>query len=145
MASALAGVERADDDALTQHRIDTATPAWGYELQAGFFPPEVGFTYGVSYDKGCFMGQEPLARIHARGQVNRVMVRVETAAGPSALSHPDRAEAGRLTSVAGGRGLAIVRRELAAEGTVLQAAEGGAVKVISGPLGDDAGVAGRNA
>ena len=43
---------------------------------ADTFPPEVGFVAAVSYDKGCYMGQEPLARIHARGQVNRVLVQV---------------------------------------------------------------------
>jgi folate-binding protein YgfZ len=145
VAAALRGVQRASEEDFTAHRIDTATPAWGFELQPGFFPPEIGFTYAVSYDKGCFMGQEPLARLHARGQVNRVMVRVETAVRevPASLSHPDRAEVGTLTSAARGRGLAIVRRSFATEGTVLSAADGSEVRLVSGPLGDDPGLAGR--
>ncbi len=145
VAAALQEVEPADAEAFTAHRIDTATPAWGFELAAGFFPPEVGFVYAVSYAKGCFMGQEPLARIHARGQVNRVMVRVETSASvvPAALSHVERPDAGTLTSIARGRGLAIVRRAFAVEGATLTTADGVEVRVISGPLGDDPGVAGR--
>jgi folate-binding protein YgfZ len=145
VAAALREVERADDEAFTAHRIDTATPAWGFELQAGFFPPEVGLVYAVSYSKGCFMGQEPLARIHARGQVNRVMVRVATEARsvPAELAQGERVGAGTLTSIARGRGLAIVRRSFAEEGTTMITADGVDVRVISGPLGDDPGVAGR--
>jgi folate-binding protein YgfZ len=143
VAAALDGIERADEEAFTAHRIDTATPAWGFEVQAGFFPPEVGLVYAVSYDKGCFMGQEPLARIHARGQVNRVMVRVETSATPGVLAQGDKQNAGTLTSVARGRGLAIVRRSMAELGVVMTSADGTEVRVISGPLGDDPGIDGR--
>jgi folate-binding protein YgfZ len=145
LAAALDGIERADEEAFTAHRIDTATPAWGFEVQAGFFPPEVGLVYAVSYDKGCFMGQEPLARIHARGPVKRVRARGETTATatPAVLAQGDKQNAGTLTSVARGRGLAIVRRSMAEEGTVMTTAEGIEVRVISGPLGDDPGIDGR--
>jgi folate-binding protein YgfZ len=145
VAAALSEIERATEEDFIAHRIDTETPAWGFELQAGFFPPEVGFTYAVSYDKGCFMGQEPLARLHARGQVNRTMVRVETSVQhvPATLSHPQRQGAGTLTSAARGRGLAIMRRTFAVEGTVLSTEDGSEVRVISGPIGDDPGLTGR--
>ncbi|MCR9161242.1 MAG: YgfZ/GcvT domain-containing protein [Nannocystaceae bacterium] len=143
--AALEGVERADADAFAAHRIEVGAPAWGFEVRPDFFPPEVGFVGAVSYDKGCYLGQEPLARIHARGQVNRVMVRVDVAGDATApldLAHAERAEAGRLTTVAGGSGLAIVRRSFAADGQTLTA-EGVQVTVRSGPLGDDPGRAGR--
>jgi tRNA-modifying protein YgfZ len=147
VAAALDGIDRASEEDFTAHRIETATPAWGFEVQAGFFPPEVGFVYAVSFDKGCFMGQEPLARIHARGQVNRVMVRVETSvtAVPAALAQGERQNTGTLTSVARGRGLAIVRRTLAEAGTVMTTESGDEVRVVSGPLGDDAGVGQKQA
>jgi folate-binding protein YgfZ len=148
--AALAGLEQADAAAFDARRIETATPAWGFEIEPGHFPPEVGFVYAVSYDKGCYMGQEPLARIHARGQVNWVMVRVASDAapptGPVELSHPDREVAGRWTTstiVDGSTaGLAIVRREFAQDGTVLhtKTESSAEVRVVSGPLGDDPGM-----
>ena len=76
VAAALADAAPVDAEEFARARIESATPGWGAELRPGFFPPEVGFVYAVGYDKGCYLGQEPLARIHARGQVNRVMVRV---------------------------------------------------------------------
>lgn len=144
---ALANVTSAElgDEAFASHRIEHGLPAWGHEIRPDVFPPEVGFTLAVSYDKGCFMGQEPLARIHARGQVNRVMVRVDVEGSPDVpaqLDHPDREGAGTLTTVGGGQGLAIVRRTFASPGTSL----GGAatVTVTSAALGDDPGVKGKN-
>lgn len=141
------------EEAVTQwarHRIATATPAWGHEIEAGVFPPEVGFVYGVSFDKGCFLGQEPLARIHARGQVNRVLARVRASAPlpvPAVLSADDREDAGRLTTLAlaadgSHMGLAIVRRSHAKPGQALKVGEV-AVDVMTGALGDDPGTSGR--
>jgi folate-binding protein YgfZ len=153
LRAALAGADAVGAEGWAARRIATATPAWGHELAAGFFPPEVGFAYAVSYDKGCFLGQEPLARIHARGQVNRVMVRVHAGrgpAGPVTLASEGRADAGQWTTWAavddeGVDGLAIVRREVAASGVRLTTVEDEPieVEVRSGPLGDDPGVDGR--
>lgn len=135
----------ADFDA---RRVEAGAPAWGRELRAGFFPPEVGFVGAVSYDKGCYRGQEPLARIHARGQVNRVMVRVRAPAAPEAgdgaLRAEGREEAGEWTTwtedPAGGViGLAIVHRSLAHPGARL-ACGAIAVEVTSAALGDDPGL-----
>ncbi|MCX4244455.1 CAF17-like 4Fe-4S cluster assembly/insertion protein YgfZ [Paraliomyxa miuraensis] len=153
----LAGYEAVDAEGWAARRIATASPAWGHELREGFFAPEVGFVYAVSYDKGCFLGQEPLARIHARGQVNRVMVRVRASAVPAeatpqgvALAAEERQDAGRLTTWApaegGVDGLAVVRRAVAEPGTRLRTTDEPAieVEVTSGPLGDDPGVAGRH-
>lgn len=153
-AVASTGATQADAETFTRWRVQTGSPAWGREIEAGRFPPEVGFVYAVSYDKGCYMGQEPLARIHARGQVNRVMVRVRADRMPPdvvGLSHPDRAEAGVWTTFveddAAVTGLAIVRRELASPGTRLQTrseSEAIDVEVTSAPLGDDPGARGRS-
>lgn len=147
LTAALAGVPVASEDEWNRQRVLAGVPAWGHEIVADTFPPEVGFVAAVSYDKGCYMGQEPLARIHARGQVNRVMVRVAAATlpgGPVALSTPERPVAGRWTTwasdPAGAIGLAVVHRSLAAAGTVLAGEGVGAVTVTSGPLGDDPGV-----
>ena len=147
LTRALASVPEAEPDAYALHRIAAAAPAWGHEIAADTFPPEVGFVAAVSYDKGCYMGQEPLARIHARGQVNRVLVQVRAAklpAGPVILMAPERPEAGRWTTWAsspdGAVGLAIVHRSVARPGTVLMAEGVGEVEVCSGPMGDDPGL-----
>jgi tRNA-modifying protein YgfZ len=151
---ALQDLPRVGEAVFDAYRVETASPAWGLEIAPDFFPPEVGFVHAVSYDKGCYLGQEPLARIHARGQVNRVMVQVEAdrvpgEAAPVELAHETRADAGRWTTiVADGeqvRGLAIVRRTLATPGTMMQTKgpEPVSVRVASGPLGDDPGVSRR--
>src|SRR6185503_3228531 len=98
---ALADAEAIDATTFDRARVESATPGWRRELAPGFFPPEVGFAYGVAYDKGCYLGQEPLARIHARGQVNRVMVQViaEAAADvPAVLRSATRDDAGTWTT-----------------------------------------------
>lgn len=151
LAAALAGLEEVSAAEWDARRIEAAAPAWGHEITPGVFPPEVGFVAAVSYDKGCFMGQEPLARIHARGQVNRVLVRVRAGTcpqGPVDLAAPDRPQAGRWTTWApeaggGAIGLAIVHRSAATPGTTLAAEGIGAVEVTSGPLGDDPGITGK--
>jgi folate-binding protein YgfZ len=138
--------EPADADAFTAARIAHARPAWGFEITPDHFPPEVGFVDSVSYDKGCYLGQEPLSRIHNRGQVNRVLVRVRLSA-PIASTLPieltkESRPAGELTSVAALDGLAIVRRNVAQPGTKLIAGEL-EVEVLTPPLGDDPGGPGR--
>lgn len=153
LRAVLAGAEAIDAAAFDRARIESATPGWGAELVPGFFPPEVGFVYAVAYDKGCYLGQEPLARIHARGHVNRVMVRVVVeayVATPASLRGETRDDAGTLTTcvgeVGGAGGLAIVRRECAVVGTLLRTSTEPsiAVRVISGPLGDDPGIRKRD-
>ncbi len=150
LAAALAGAAEASPVEWDTRRIEAGAPAWGREITAGTFPPEVGFVAAVSYDKGCFMGQEPLARIHARGQVNRVLVRVRAGTCPKDpvdLAAPERPQVGRWTTWApdgaGAIGLAVVHRSAAAPGTILSGEGVGAVEVTSGPLGDDPGVVGK--
>lgn len=139
--------EVADAESFTAARITHARPAWGFEIAADRFPPEVGFVDAVSYDKGCFLGQEPLSRIHNRGQVNRVMVRVSLSASPEGelplVLQVDEREVGELTSCTRAlEGLAIIRRAHATPGTLLRSGEL-SVTVQSPPLGDDPGRAGR--
>ena len=150
LTAALKDVPEADENGWNRHRVAAAAPAWGHEITADTFPPEVGFVAAISYEKGCYMGQEPLARIHARGQVNRVMVQIQAGsvpAGPVNLASPDRPTAGRWTtwasSPAGAVGLAVVHRSVAVPGTMLTAEGVGAVEVCSGPQGDDPGIQGK--
>ncbi len=150
LRAALAEATPVAADEFERARVESGTPGWRRELAPGFFPPEVGFVDAVAYDKGCYLGQEPLARIHARGQVNRVMVQVvaeAAAAVPAALRAAGRDDAGTWTTAvalpSGACGLAIVRREFARPGEVLCTADDRSVRVVSGPLGDDPGLGQR--
>jgi folate-binding protein YgfZ len=131
LARALVGVEQMDTAAFDRHRVARAIPAWGREIGPERFPPEVGFFSSVSYTKGCFMGQEPLARLHSRGRANWQLVRVRSdepgvpGSLPVALASEARAEAGTwTTAVAEGEavlGLAVVHRTAAEPGVRLRA------------------------
>ena len=140
--------DRADAEQFTAARIHYGRPAWGHEIAVGRFPPEVGLVDAVSYDKGCYLGQEPLSRIHNRGQVNRVMVRVRLSAAPNSSAAPELkardivlGELSSWTSTLDG--LAVVKRTQAKPETVLEAGDL-KVTVVSGPIGDDPGRGGRN-
>ena len=53
-------------------RIEGARPAWGKELDDSILPAEAGLDEThVSFTKGCYPGQEPIARLRYRGKVNR--------------------------------------------------------------------------
>ncbi len=91
-------------------RIEHAIAAWGREIDGNSLPQEVLLDVnrrGLSYEKGCYVGQETVARIRSIGHVNRKIVFLEQTAGPSALGAApfplqaaDGAEAGRITSIA---------------------------------------------
>src|SRR5918996_1709188 len=57
---------------LERMRVEAGTPAWGKEIDDRVLPAEAGLTdRAVSFTKGCYPGQEPIARQHYRGKVNR--------------------------------------------------------------------------
>ncbi len=61
-----------DDDELELMRIRAATPRFGRELDDRVLPAEAGLVQrAVNFEKGCYPGQEPIARQHYRGRVNR--------------------------------------------------------------------------
>jgi aminomethyltransferase len=60
------------DDELELLRITAGTPRFGREVDDRVLPAEAGLVErAVSFDKGCFPGQEPIARLHYRGHANR--------------------------------------------------------------------------
>lgn len=88
-----AGVECADCDALEALRIDAGRPSV-HDLLVGRMPAEVGaMTDAVALDKGCYLGQEPVARLHYRGRANRTLRRADLS-GP--VPGSVRASAGTL-------------------------------------------------
>ena len=66
------------DDELELRRIEAGVPRWGRELDDRILPAEAGLdATHVSFTKGCYPGQEPVARLHHRGHVNRKLQVVE--------------------------------------------------------------------
>ena len=53
-------------------RIEAGVPAWGKELDDSILPAEAGLDQThISFTKGCYPGQEPIARLSTRGKANR--------------------------------------------------------------------------
>jgi folate-binding protein YgfZ len=132
-ADAPEGAEPIGEAELERLRILARSPRWGAELDDRVLPAEAGLeARAISFTKGCYPGQEPVARLHYRGRPNRgLRVLAITDGEPPAydaeLSFDGRV-VGRLTSVApdpehGLVALAYVRREVPADG-VLALADG---------------------
>jgi folate-binding protein YgfZ len=66
------------EDELELRRIEAGVPRWGRELDDRVLPAEAGLDRThISFSKGCYPGQEPVARLHYRGHVNRTLQVVE--------------------------------------------------------------------
>jgi folate-binding protein YgfZ len=104
---------------LDESRIRAGVPAVPADCGANEFPQECGLDAWVSYTKGCYLGQEVMARIQSMGSLRRILRRV---AGPVAvgleLKHPEGKVVGTVRSAAGDAGLALVSVDLA-EGALL--------------------------
>jgi aminomethyltransferase len=69
-----AGIALTGLSALETRRVELGVPRFGRDFGAEHFPQETGLEErAVSYTKGCYLGQEVIARIHYRGQANRLM------------------------------------------------------------------------
>jgi folate-binding protein YgfZ len=84
-------------------RIESGVPRWEREIDDRILPAEAGLdTTHVSFSKGCYPGQEPVARLHFRGHPNRALRVLELDELPerdAPLVHDGR-EVGRVTSAA---------------------------------------------
>ncbi|HWE80598.1 MAG TPA: hypothetical protein VG265_03030 [Gaiellaceae bacterium] len=112
----LDGFAEPADDELERLRILARTPRWGREIDDGILPAEAGLDErAVSFEKGCYPGQEPLARLHNRGHANRTLRVLDTGAEhvrqADEVAHGDRA-VGRVTSSVRGLALAYVRADV---------------------------------
>jgi aminomethyltransferase len=141
-ASGNAGVE-----ALEALRLEAGFPAVGREIDAEVIPLEVGLWEMVSFSKGCYIGQEVIARMESRSRIARGLagVRLENLEETPREILLDQQPIGRLTSVAlsprfGPIGLALVRTSaMQGEGGALSLSPpGGAVRLQPLPLKDGA-------
>jgi folate-binding protein YgfZ len=91
------------EDELELRRIEEGVPRWEREIDDRILPAEAGLDVThVSFSKGCYPGQEPVARLHFRGHPNRGLRLVELDDVPeqdAVLMHDGR-EVGRVTSAA---------------------------------------------
>ncbi len=128
------GARRVDEATAELRRIETGRPRYGVDLDTTVIPQEAALNdRAVSFTKGCYVGQETVARLFYRGKPNRhlrgllltgpVQPGVELFARPDADGAPSRV-LGTITSAAvspvhGPIGLALVRREAAIGDTLV--------------------------
>jgi folate-binding protein YgfZ len=134
------GAGAIDDEALERLRIRALTPRMGRELDDRVMPAEAGLEErAISFTKGCYPGQEPVARLHYRGRPNRALRLVTVEAGELPARDAelllDGRAVGRLTSAArddehGIVALAFVRREVPAE-ALLALADGRVARLLA--------------
>jgi folate-binding protein YgfZ len=138
-----AGAAEVSAEAAEIVRIEAGVPRFGAEMGTETMPAEAGIVErAVSFTKGCYIGQETVARLHYKGRPNRHLrgLRLSAAAAPGAALRLGEKEVGRLggtgiSPALGPIGLAIVRRE-AEPGTELAVGEDGVTaEVVDLPFG----------
>ncbi len=140
----LAGALRGEERDLHAARILAGWPALGVEIDEKTLPQEVRYDEigGVSYTKGCYTGQETVARIHFRGHTNRELRGIawrEPGApnGRTVVSREKEVGTVRSTLTVDGRtlGLALVRREVTPGADVVAGGRG--ATVVDLPFGGE--------
>ncbi len=124
-------------------RIEAGTPRFGAEMGAETMPAEAGIVEdAVSFTKGCYIGQETVARLHYKGRPNRHLrgLRLSAAAAPGTALRLGEKEVGRLGGAAvspalGPIGLAILRREAEPGSELLVGEDGVTAQVVALPFG----------
>ena len=133
-----AGVQPGTAEEYERLRIEAGWPRMGAELNDKTIPAETGLVaQTVSFTKGCFTGQELVARIDSRGgnvprHLRGVSLQGEAPAGASVVVGDK--QVGELTSVAGDRALAYVGRAVAPPADATVTWDGGSVNVRIEPL-----------
>ena len=140
-ALADAGAEPVGAEAAEIARVEAGRPRFGREMTTATIPQEAGINErAVSFTKGCYIGQETVARLHYKGKPNRHLrgLRLEraVAAGdPVRLGERELGTVGTavLSPARGPIALAILRRE-AEPGAAVQVGEGVAAEVVELPF-----------
>jgi tRNA-modifying protein YgfZ len=121
-------------------RVEHGRPRYGVDMDEGTIPQEAGLNErAVSFTKGCYVGQETVARLHYRGKPNRLLrgLRLSEPASAGAELRLGDKPVGRLSSAVlsptfGPIGLGLVRRE-AEVGASVSVAAGDAVATVVDP------------
>ena len=116
-----AGITPADRDTFKYLRIESALPGFGHEIAGDYIPLEANLWDDVSFTKGCYIGQEIIARMESRGRLAKQLVRLQPEApvAEGATIRADGRRAGTVTSAASGpagpRALGYVKTKSLAE------------------------------
>jgi tRNA-modifying protein YgfZ len=135
-----AGAVPVGEDAAEVVRVERGRPRWGHELDDTVIPQEAGLNErAVSFTKGCYVGQETVARLHYRGKPNRHLrgLRLAEPVAPGTALRLGERTVGTVGSAVvsprfGPIALAIVRREAGPGATV--DAGGVAAEVVELPF-----------
>jgi tRNA-modifying protein YgfZ len=138
-----AGAAEVDAGAAEILRIEAGRPRFGAEMSAETMPAEAGIVEAaVSFTKGCYIGQEPVARLHYKGRPNRHLrgLRLSGPAQAGAGLRLGEREVGRVGGVCvspvhGPIGLAIVRREAEPGAELTVGEDGVTARVVDLPFG----------
>ncbi len=127
-------------------RVEAGRPRYGVDMDESTIPQEAGLNErAVSFTKGCYVGQETVARLHWRGKPNRHLrgLRLSEPASPLPATGEElrlgERSVGRLGSIVrsprlGGVGLALVRREAAPGDTVAVGGHGALAELCELPF-----------
>ena len=145
LAAMATGVPVGTPESFESRRIAALLPRFGLDIDSSHLAQEVDRDeLAISFSKGCYLGQETIARVESRGRVNRLLrgLGFEGEAYPepgAVIVSEEGSELGRVGSVAVSEGplarsadtavaLAMVRREVSEAGTRVQ------VQTAEGPL-----------
>ncbi len=138
-----AGAVGVGPEAVEILRIEAGTPRFGAEMDDGTMPAEAGIVESaVDFEKGCYIGQETVARLHYRGKPNRHLRGLRLAspvAAGAALALGDK-EVGRVGSscvspLHGPIALAVLRREAEPGAELVVGEDGVTARVVDLPFG----------
>lgn len=138
-----AGAVEVSPEAAEIVRIESGRPRFGAEMGTETMPAEAGIVErAVSFTKGCYIGQETVARLHYKGKPNRHLrgLRFGGPARPGESLALGEKEVGTVGSAAlspalGPIGLAILRREAEPGATVAVGEDGVTAEVVALPFG----------
>ncbi|HVY97135.1 MAG TPA: glycine cleavage T C-terminal barrel domain-containing protein [Solirubrobacterales bacterium] len=124
-------------------RVEAGVPRFGAEMTSETMPAEAGIVEdAVSFTKGCYIGQETVARLHYKGKPNRHLrgLRLSAPAEPGAPLLLGEKEVGRVGSAVvspalGPIGLAILRREAEPGAELAVGEDGVTARVVDLPFG----------
>jgi len=144
LKAALAGVPEVSEAAAEIVRVEAGRPRYGVDLDDTVIPQEAGLNErAVSFTKGCYVGQETVARLYYRGKPNRHLrgLRLSAAAATGDVVRLGDREVGRLGSslispAHGPIALALVRREAAPGATVAVGEAGVTATVVDLPFAE---------
>jgi folate-binding protein YgfZ len=138
-----AGAVEVSPEAVEILRIEAGTPRFGAEMDSSTMPAEAGIVEAaVNFEKGCYIGQETVARLHYRGKPNRHLrgLRLSAPAEPGAALLAGEKEVGRVggscvSPIHGPIALAILRREAEPGVELLVGEDGVTAQVVDLPFG----------